>query len=463
MLRATLFLCLCFCLPACGSGLSTLEQVKKEGKLIVATRNGPTTYYTARNGPAGLEHELVSLFADDLGVDVKWVFATNHKDLLPLVTKGKVHMAAAGLSVTVARRQLVRFTPDYQTITPQLIYRLGTPRPKNLSELHGTLEVMAGSSHIEELNRLSAEYPKLSWQENSELGSETLLYLVWEKLIDYTIAASHEVRLTRGFYPELRIAFDLNDPQKLAWALARSDDDSLYQEASRFINRIREDGTLEQLLDRYYGHVEDFDYVGTRRYLSHINQRLPLYRDMFLRTGEQHDIDWRLLAAIGYQESHWNPEAVSPTGVRGIMMLTQNAMKDLGIKNRIDPAQSIAGGAKYFLKVKKKIPKRIQEPDRTWLALAAYNVGFGHLEDARILAQKNGDDPDKWVSVKKYLPLLSQKKWYSQTRHGYARGAEPVRYVRNVRTYYDILAWITDQDEPWSLEPKTFAADFSAL
>ena len=157
-------------------------------------------------------------------------------------------------------------------------------------------------------------------------------------------------------------------------------------------------------------------------------------------------MDWRLLAAVGYQESHWDPDAVSPTGVKGLMMLTQDAAKDIGIKDREDPQQSILGGAKYLASMHKRIPDRIPEPDRTWLALAAYNVGLGHLEDARMLTLKNKGDADKWVDVKKNLPLLTKEKWFKQTRYGYARGREPVRYVENVRTYYDILVWITDQD-----------------
>jgi membrane-bound lytic murein transglycosylase F len=150
--------------------------------------------------------------------------------------------------------------------------------------------------------------------------------------------------------------------------------------------------------------------------------------------------------------------------VRGIMMLTRNTMQHLGInKSRHDPQASIEGGALYLASIKKKLPKRIKDPHRTWLALAAYNVGFGHLEDARILAQEDGANPDKWEDVKKYLPLLSQKKWYKKTRYGYARGREPVRYVENIRSYYDILVWITDKDRlPIEVSPA-FRIDTPAL
>ena len=201
------------------------------------------------------------------------------------------------------------------------------------------------------------------------------------------------------------------------------------------------------MIDRYDGHIGEVDYVGTRRYQAHVEQRLPQYKEMVVDAADEADIDWRLLAAISYQESHWQPDAVSPTGVRGLMMLTNAAAEDIGVEDRIDPAQSIRGGAHYLVKMKARISEEVPEPDHTWLALAAYNVGLGHLEDARILTQKNKGDPDKWVDVKENLPLLSKKKWFQQTRYGYARGREPVRYVENIRSYYDILVWLTTQEK----------------
>ncbi|WJW76286.1 membrane-bound lytic murein transglycosylase MltF [Thiohalobacter sp. IOR34] len=441
-----------------------LAQVLSAGELVVVTRNSPTTYYEGPQGPTGFEYDMVRLFADQLGVRLRIVIADSFADILPMVSRGEVDLAAAGLTITETRKSLVRFGPSYQKITPQLVYRQGTPRPADLNDLNGILEVVKGSSHEERLMALRTEYPNLSWKTNDELDSGELLGLIWEQVIDYTIADSNEVAISRRFFPELRVAFDISDPEPLGWAFAHEPDNSLFNAAREFFARIRQDGTLEQLLERHYGHVADFDYVGTRRYLRHIQQRLPRYIDLFKAAAERHGLDWRLLAAIGYQESHWDEHARSPTGVRGIMMLTLDTMRQLGLDSRLDPAQSIEGGARYFAMMKKKIPARIAEPDRTWLALAAYNIGFGHLEDARILTQRNGGDPDKWVDVKKYLPLLSQKKWYKQTRHGYARGREPVRYVENIRSYYDILVWYMERDqEPVLDSPLDLMSDFPSL
>ncbi|MEL7450434.1 MAG: membrane-bound lytic murein transglycosylase MltF, partial [Pseudomonadota bacterium] len=259
--------------------------------------------------------------------------------------------------------------------------------------------------------------------------------------IDYTIADSNEFAISRQHYPDVRSAFELKTDDALAWAFPNDRDDSLYSEAQAYLERQRTSGVLARTLEKYYGHTDRFDYVGTRRYLRHITSRLPRYRDWFEEAGDMVGMDWRLLAAVGYQESHWNPRAVSPTGVRGLMMLTQATARQLGIPDRTEPRDSILGGARYVRRVRNKIPDRIGEPDRTWLALAAYNVGFGHLEDARILAEINGLNPDLWSDVRTQLPLLTKRQWYSRVKHGYARGWEPVHYVDNVRRYHDILTW----------------------
>jgi membrane-bound lytic murein transglycosylase F len=436
---------LCVMLAACGRPPTILQQVQKHNELIVITRNGPTTYYEGSNGPTGFEYELVKRFAEYIGVELRIVVPPNLNDIFTLTALGDAHLAAAGLTITEQRKRKVRFGPVYQEITPQLVYRSGSRRPKSLADLKGTLEVIAGSSHEELLEKLQHEYPGLSWVANNEEDSEQLLSAVSDQLIEYTIMDSNELSVNRHFYPEVKPAFAISDPEPLAWAFPRGEDNSLLDVAVTFFNKIKSNGTLDQLLERYYGHIGKFDYVGTRRYLRDIEQRLPAFRDTFEAAAEEAGMDWRLLAAIGYQESHWDPDAVSPTGVRGIMMLTKDAASDIGIENRRDPEQSIHGGTGYLVKMLQRIPERIPEPDRTWLALAAYNVGLGHLEDARKLTQKNKGDSDRWVDVKKHLPLLSQKKWFQQTRYGYARGREPVRYVENIRTYYDILVWVTEQ------------------
>jgi membrane-bound lytic murein transglycosylase F len=427
---------------------SKLEQIKQSGILHVLTRTDPTTYYQSSDGYAGLEYDLISLFAEHLGVKVKIEVPNTFEKILRKISKGQADIAAAGLTITEARQQAMRFAPAYQEITEQLIYRSGTRRPADINSLNnGIVEVTKGTSHVESLTKLKQSHPELNWETNGELDTNGLLYLVNEGLIDYTVADSNQATLVRRFYPKLNIAFDVSAPRQLAWALSPSNDTSLYDEVVVFFNRIKADKTLDQLLEKHYGHASSLSYVDNCQFRQHQKSRLPHYQYYFNLASLSYDIDWRLLAAIGYQESHWSANAISPYGVQGIMMLTNDTAALLNIKDRTNPAQSIDGGARYFQQRLKIISDKIPEPDRTWFALASYNVGMGHLEDARRLTQQQGGNPDKWMDVKQRLPLLTEEKWHQQTKHGYARGKEPVRYVENIRSYYDLLVWLTGENQ----------------
>jgi len=435
-------------LTSCSIPEPLLERIKASGQLLIVTRHNPTTYYRSRSGTRGLEYELANLFAQRLGVKPVFVLADKFSNIIPMVTQGEVHFAAAGITSSQNREQLVRFTRSYQSVTQQLVYREGTKKPDQISDtFNGILEVVAGRSHEDRLHQLKDENPDLQWISNDDIRSEELVSLVIEQVVDYTICNSNEVALSRRFHPELKVAFNLSEPLPVAWAFPHSEDDSLFDAAQLFLEDLEQTGELERLLDRYYGYVDSLGARDTQIFRRHMVERLPNYTDYFKKAAQETGLDWRLLAAIGYQESHWDPDAVSPTGVTGIMMLTKAAAKDLGVESRTDPEQSIMGGSQYVLMVKEKVPERIPDPDRLWLALAGYNVGFGHLEDARILTQRHGDDPDKWVDVKKYLPLLSKKKYYETVKHGKARGKEPVTYVDSIRSYYDLLVWESSDRE----------------
>jgi len=435
-------------LNACTPQRTVLEQVLALGELHVLTRNAGTTYYEGPQGPSGLEYELIQRFADHLGVKLKITVPDTLNDILRKVSEGDAHLAAAGLTVTESREKIVKFSPSYQTITQQVIYNAKQERPKSVADLNGMIEVISQSSHVEQLQKLQQEHANLNWTENTETDSSELMALVAEGLIDYTIADSNEVSYTRRYYPKLKVAFDLTDPQPLAWAFPKTDDESLYQEAVKFFEDLKTTGELERILKNHYQHVSNYDYMGTHTFLKQIRQRLPEYQPLFEAAAKKYNLDWRLLAALSYQESHWRPHAVSHTGVRGMMMLTKATADHLGIDERTDPEQSVMGGALYLRKLLDKVPENISEPDRTWIAVAAYNVGYGHVNDARIIAESRGDNPNSWVDIKATLPLLSKSKWYKQTKHGYARGWEPVRYVENIRSYYDILVWQLEKEQP---------------
>jgi membrane-bound lytic murein transglycosylase F len=443
-MRALAIVILSLLLGTCSPGLNLVEQVQRGGVLKVVTRNAPTTYYLGLDGPVGPEYELAKGFADFLGVELEMYTLDNVAQILPEVAGGRAHIAAAALITTPERKEALEFGPPYREVTQQLVYRQGSAAPDTLERTHGSrFEVVAGSSYVETLEALRASSPGLTWIENPSRDVQELLGLVSSGEIDYTLADSTAVLLNRFFHPDIRIAFDVSAPQPVAWAFRGSEDRSLLEQAERYFEEAKASGRIGEILDRYYGHADRFDYVGTRTFLRHIETRLPRYQALFEEASAEHGWDWRLLAALSYQESHWNPQAVSPTGVRGMMMLTLPTAEAMGVIDREDPEQSIRGGARYLKEMMARIPERIPEPDRTWMAFAAYNIGYGHLEDARRLAQRRGLDPDRWTDVRDTLPLLTQERWYRETRLGYARGWEPVRFIENIRRYYEVLAWIT--------------------
>lgn len=434
-------------LTACAEQRSHLEQVQHDGVLRVLTRNGPTTYYIGANGPTGMEYDLAAGFADYLGVKLEIVLPLQDGDIVKMVRHGRADLAAAGLAVTELRDQRLRFATPYLQVRQQLIYRSGIGKPADLAALDGRLGVITGSSHEQLLQDLQSEYPQLTWTAYPDRAQHELLELVSRGELDYAVVNSNEFAHGRRYYPDIAVAFDLTAELDVAWAFARQDDASLYLAAQQYFRKLQDNGRLERLLTHYYAHVRQFDYIDAHTFLTRIAERLPDYRPHFRAAARAEGFDWRLLAALSYQESHWEPDALSPTGVRGLMMLTENTARRVGVDDRTDPVQSIHGGARYLREVVGKIPERIPHPDRLWFALAAYNIGFGHLEDARILTELEGGDPDKWNDVRKHLPLLSQEKWYVKTAHGYARGHEPVAFVRNIRRYYDVLVWLDEQRE----------------
>jgi len=443
----------------CSSPPSALDQVLELGELRVVTRNTPTSYFVGPEGPAGPEYDLVKGFADSLGVELVIETVDNVSEIVPHLTGGNAHLAAAGLSMTASRREYLNFGHAYNSVDMHLIYKLGTGKPRSVTEVIGrSVEVVSGSSHSDMMVSLAEAYPGLEWSENTSDEVADLLKKVALGEVEFTIADSTEFNIQRHFYPDLRVAIDLKIADPIAWAFRKADDDSLLARADEYIIQSGRSGYLAQVNDRYFGHTEKFDYVGTRSFIRHFESRLPRYREMFEEAGHTWDVDWRMLAALGYQESHWRSHAVSPTGVRGIMMLTLATADYLDIDDRMDPATSIAGGARFYARQTERIPDSVTEPDRTWMALAAYNVGFNHIKDARQIVEWQGGDPDKWLDVSAALPLLAQRKWYSRVPYGYARGWEPVLYVNNIRAYYNIIGWLTENEEL----PEDEAGDESA-
>jgi len=430
-----------------------LETIKDRGTLRVLIRNNATCYFEGPQGFAGFEYDLVKNFADYLGVKVKCVVTDSFNEMIPALLRGEADLIAAGFTVTENRMRRVAFGPPYMEVQQQVVGRRGGPSPSDVGDLIGQpLWVNAGTSYEERLKELKSQYPGLSWLPVSGYETEEILEMVWRGIIPLTIADSNIVAVNRRYYPQLRIHFAIQEGEQLAWAV-HPQHNHLLAAIEHWFAQPSTSVLLQKLKQHYYGHLQVFDYVDLVKYHRRLRHRLPRYENYFKSAAEKHGLDWKLVAAQSYQESHWDPQAVSFTGVRGIMMLTQDTAESLGVESRLDPRQSIEGGARYLALMHARVGDRVSEPDRTYMALAAYNVGWGHLEDARALAKRLDKDPDNWQDVSTTLPLLRQKKYYRSLPHGYARGTEPVRYVNRIKTYYRILLQAMDEtpEEPTEL------------
>ncbi len=436
----------------CSDGDSrTPSDIKQSGKLTVLTRNAPTTWYVGRDGkPIGPEYDMVESFAAKMGVTAEYLVKDTVREILDSLEQGEGDIAAAGLTITQDRNNKFLFGPAYLQVTQQVVCRKNGAQPESIQELVGLkIATIAASSYSELLSQLKTkDYPDLKWLETSTKDTEQLLTEVSEGAIDCTIADSNIVDINRRYLPNLTAAFNLTKDQPLAWAIPKGANE-LKKKIENWFDDYKKSGGLDATIEKYYGFFDVFDYVDVNTLHRRIDKRLPKYNAMFKEAAKKYQIPYSLLAAQGYQESHWNAKAKSPTGVRGIMMLTQSTAKAMGVKNRLNPKQSINGGAKYLAKLKAKLSEEIKEPDRTWLALAAYNIGMGHLHDAQTLARKMKLSPYSWRDIKKIFPLLSQKQHYKKLKYGYARGSEPVRYIQRIREYQHVL------DESLTTKKKT--------
>ncbi len=439
LLLLSIFCILVF--SACDNQNTIIEQIRESGELRFATVESPLTYFKGSSGEAeGLEYELASMFADRLDVDLNLLVAKNKHDVTSLVTNNKTHIGASALSGYPDNTLEYGFV--YITAKRQLIYNQKNIKPKSIAFLKDEkIVIVEDKSHQTLLRKTGSSYPDITERMIENKSMIEIFKMVNDNIMSTAVVDSNWADMYRYLFPEVRVAFDITGELPVAWIYRRNNDRSLHEEIRKFFNEINENGSLDKLISRYYKHAKLFDYIDTRVFIESIRHRLPKFKKLFMKSTRGMDLDWNLLAAMSYQESHWNPNAKSPTGVRGLMMLTIDTAKSLGVENRLDPEQSILGGARYLIRMKNRIPKNIQGEDRLWFALAAYNVGFGHLQDARKLTKSQGGDPNKWLDVKEKLPLLAVKKWYKKTDYGYARGKEPVNYVRNIQRYYNILKW----------------------
>lgn len=424
---------------------SQINKIISQGELRISAVSSPLIYIDEQKQLRGFDYELAQGFASYLGVKLKITIRPTFEQIFDDLENGDADIAVAGLLYNKDRLAKTKTGPSYLNVTQQLVYRKGTNRPKNFNEINGKLLVTAGTAHASTLKALAKEYPNLKWEETSKYNTNQILEMVADGEVDYTLEDSIAVALQQRIHPQIAVAFDLLDEHAITWYMRRSKENSLDAALLDFFNLSHETELLARLNEKYFSHVESFDYFDTMAFIKAIDNKLPEYQPLFEKYAQV--IDWKLLAAIAWQESHWDPLATSPTGVRGLMMLTKPTATTMGIADRLDPEESIKGGAAYIAYIMERLPETIEEDDRIWFALSAYNMGYGHMQDVRKLTEMLGGDPNRWLDVKARLPLLTQKKYYSQLTYGYARGHEAYRYVENIRRYHQSLVGYLQSQE----------------
>ena len=411
--------------------------LKERGSLIVGTLNNPVSYFINAEGQAGLEYDLSKAFADYLAVELKIEVFENIEDLFAALEAHQIDVAAANLLYHPKKLEQFQLGPAYYSASWQLVYRKGETRPTSLAQLKGKLAVTNHPQLLEILAEQREKLPNLTWTLQNRRTPESLLLQVADGKIDYTIANSIDVSAAQQVRPELAVAFDVTDEASVHWYLPNSSYNDLQAALLDFMNSAIENGLIARIEEKYFNHFRKFDYVDMRSYTQAIEKVLPKYAPLFEKY--QGDLDWRLLAAVAYQESHWDENATSPTGVRGMMMLTRATADRMKITDRTDAEQSIKAGSEYLHWLISQVPDSIPQEDRIWFALAGYNMGLGHMLDARRLTKNLGGDPDNWLDVKKNLPLLAEKRHYTNLKYGYARGYEAFQYVENIRRYMNSM------------------------
>jgi membrane-bound lytic murein transglycosylase F len=430
-------------LAACNrsSQPSALDQIRQRGELRVVTMNLPTCYYLGAQGTEGLEYQLAGRFAASLGVRLQMYPVANEHAMQAELAAGRADIAAASLTDTPEWQRVGQAAAPYTLIPQLVVYQRDGQRPRDTLQLESArIAVRAGSPQERILERLQHTVaPSLAWVQTAPSSADPVED-VDSGQAQYAITDAREFSFAHHLYPNVLVGFALPEERPAQW-IVRRDAPELLSAVNKFFRALEGSGELATLVLEASGDTRPFQYEESREFQAHVADRLPRYRAWFEQAAAQAGIDWRLLAAIGYQESKWDPRAASSEGAEGIMMLTGDTAQAMGIKDRTNPQQSIFAGARYLAQVRQMIPERIAEPDRTWLTIAAYNVGFGHLEDARVITQSQGKNPDSWADVRERLPLLAQARWYVQARRGYARGWEPVQFVDRIQRFLTLLEW----------------------
>jgi membrane-bound lytic murein transglycosylase F len=416
----------------------TLHKILKTGQLNVITSNSAHSYYSYRDQPMGFEFELAKAYAEYLGVRLQLKIVDSWESMTRALKDGSGALLAAGIIITPEREKLVSFSKGYMKIDSHIITHRNNMRINRVEHLAGkSIHITEGSLNHDKLKELRRQHLDLMIVAHQNLSAEELIQKVDAGAIEITIADSHIASLNQQHYPGAAAKGVICDGQQLGWAV-NPKAQKLLASINAFFDTIKENGKFDEIYNKYYGQNADFDYVDLRAFHRRLKSRLSRYSPFIKAAAERHDFDWRLIVAQIYQESHLNPWAKSRAGAKGLMQLLPSTAKSLGVKDIYNPVENINAGVQYLKNLYEHFDIAEKE-DRLLIALAAYNIGQGHIGDARKLARKLNLDPDRWSSLAKALPMLRYKKYYQKSKYGYCRGNEPVQYIKQIMIYYEIL------------------------
>ncbi len=421
-----------------GPDLNSFQRIKKIGVLRLITNNSLNTLYYYKDKPFGFEYDLAKQFAKFIDVELD-IVTPGWNNIFTYLEQGKGDFIAAGLSITKERIEKVNFSIPYMTIQQHIVHHKLVSGPQNIEDLtFRTIHIRRGTSYHSRLESIKDSGVDLSYVLHDNVATEELISMVNDRKIKFTIAASNIAYLNQRHYPDIKIGIPIQREESIAWAVNKKDSQMLEQ-INKFFLYASETGLLKQISDKYFTNIEETDPFDLKKFHQRIKTRLPKYKKIIIDESIQYGFDWKLVAAVVYQESHFNPKAKSVTNVRGLMQVTNVTAKEMGIQNRLNPSQSIKAGIKYLDKMVKKFNYIEDKHQRILFGLASYNIGYGHVSDAIKIAKEMVLDEVRWQDLRSVLPLLSKSKYYKKTKHGYARGWEPVQYVDRILTYYDIL------------------------
>lgn len=432
-----------------------LEQIRTRGKLIALTGYSATSYFIYRGQPMGYEYELLSLLSEHLGLKLEIKIEDNLEQLFTRLNAGDADIIAHDLTVTKERRQRMQFT-DYLFTTQQVLVQRKPDnwRRMKLHEIERRLitnpiqligkrvYVKKNSSHVERLKNLSEEIGgDIEIVEvDGDTTSELLIQMVSEGKIDYTIADRHVALINQAYLTNLDVQMAVSFPQQIAWAVRKTSPE-LLKAVNEWIQSMKQKTAFYVIYNKYFKNRGAYIRRAKSDYLSVTGGKISEYDDFLKKKAAQIGWDWRLLASLIYQESQFNPFAKSWSGAAGIMQLQPETARRFGATNVTDPYENISAGVNYLKWLDNYWKKEIADPtERIKFILASYNVGIGHVQDARRLAQKYGKDPDLWEdNTEYYLLRLSEEKFFNDevVQFGYCRGSEPCNYVKEILERYN--------------------------